>query len=37
LMAMYPTYKDDEIDVMCQITTQKEIDEYNRRAGQDKK
>ena len=37
LMAIYPTYKDDEIDVMCQITTQKEIDEYNRRAGQDKK
>jgi hypothetical protein len=22
---------------MCEITTQKEIDEYNRRAGQDKK
>jgi len=37
LMAMYPTYKDDEIDVMCQITTQKEIDAYNRAAGNDKK
>lgn len=37
LVAMYPHYKDDEIDVMCQITTQKEIDEYNRRAGNDKK
>jgi hypothetical protein len=37
LVAMYPHYKDDEIDVMCKITTQKEIDEYNRRAGQDKK
>ena len=37
LVEMYPHYKDDEIDVMCQITTQKEIDEYNRRAGQDKK
>lgn len=37
LMDMYPTYKDDEIDVMAQITTQKEIDDYNRRAGQDKK
>jgi hypothetical protein len=37
LMAMYPTYKDDEIDVMCQITTQKEIDAYNRAAGADKK
>jgi len=37
LMAMYPTYKDDEIDVMAQITTQKEIDAYNRSAGADKK
>jgi hypothetical protein len=37
LMAMYPTYKDDEIDVMVQITTQKEIDAYNRAAGNDKK
>ena len=37
LMAIYPHYKDDEIDVMCQITTQKEIDEYNRAAGNDKK
>jgi hypothetical protein len=37
LVAMYPHYKDDEIDVMCEITTQKEIDEYNRQAGQDKK
>ena len=37
LMAMYPTYKDDEIDVMAQITTQKEIDAYNRAAGNDKK
>ena len=37
LMTMYPTYKDDEIDVMAQITTQKEIDAYNRAAGNDKK
>ena len=37
LMAMYPTYKDDEIDVMAQITTQKEIDAYNKSAGNDKK
>jgi hypothetical protein len=37
LVAMYPHYKDDEIDVMCEITTQKEIDEYNRLAGNDKK
>jgi hypothetical protein len=37
LIAIYPQYKDDEIDVMCQITTQKEIDEYNRQAGNEKK
>lgn len=37
LMEIYPTYKDDEIDVMAAITTQKEIDEYNRKAGKDKK
>jgi hypothetical protein len=37
LMAMYPTYKDDEIDVMAAITTQKEIDAYNKAAGNDKK
>jgi hypothetical protein len=36
LMAIYPEYKDDEIDVMMAITTQKEIDEYNRAAGNDK-
>ena len=37
LVAMYPHYKDDEIDVMCEITTQKEIDAYNRASGNDKK
>ena len=37
LMAMYPDYKDDEIDVMCEITTQKEIDAYHRAAGNEKK
>ena len=37
LIAMYPDYKDDEIDVMAQITTQKEIDEYNKQAGNEKK
>jgi hypothetical protein len=37
LIEMYPNYKDDEIDVMAQITTQKEIDEYNRQAGNEKK
>ena len=36
LMAMYPHYKDDEIDVMAAITTQKEIDTYNRAAGNEK-
>ena len=37
LVAMYPDYKNDEIDVMCEITTQKEIDAYHRAAGNDKK
>jgi hypothetical protein len=37
LMVIYPHYKDDEIDVMAEITTQKEIDEYNRLAGNVKK
>lgn len=37
LQEIYPTYKDDEIDVMMQITTQKEIDIYFKSAGQDKK
>mgnify|MGYP003346505628 CR=1 FL=1 len=36
LEGIYPHYKDDEIDVMMQITTQKEIEEYNRAAGKDK-
>jgi hypothetical protein len=37
LQEIYPTYKDDEIEVMMQITTQKEIDTYFKSAGQDKK
>jgi len=37
LMEIYPHYKDDDIDAMAQITTQKEIDAYNRAAGKDKK
>ena len=37
LMALFPTYKDDEIDVMAQLVTQKEIDSYNRASGNDKK
>jgi hypothetical protein len=37
LMEIFPHYKDDEIDVMAEITTPKEIDDYNREAGRDKK
>ena len=37
LVAMFPHYKDDEIDVMMQIGTQKEIDAYHKSAGVDKK
>lgn len=37
LMEIYPHYKDDEIDVMAQLVTQKEIDAYNKSAGQEKK
>lgn len=37
LIEIYPTYKDDEIDVMMQIVSQKEIDAYFKSAGRDKK
>ena len=37
LMEIFPTYKSDEIDVMAQIVTQKEIDAYHKAAGQEKK
>lgn len=37
LMEIFPHYRDDEIDVMSAITTQKEIDAYHREAGRDKK
>jgi hypothetical protein len=37
LQEIFPHYKDDEIDVMAEITTQKELDAYNREAGRDKK
>jgi hypothetical protein len=37
LQEIFPHYKDDEIDVMAEITSQKEIDTYNREAGRDKK
>jgi hypothetical protein len=37
LQAIFPTYKDDEIEVMMQIVTDKEIKEYRRQAGVDDK
>ena len=37
LATMFPHYKEDELDVMMQIVTQKEIDAYHKSAGVDKK
>ena len=37
LIEIYPTYKDDEIDVMAQLVTQKELDAYHKSAGNVKK
>jgi hypothetical protein len=37
LQEIFLHYKDDDIDVMAEITTQKEIDAYYREAGRDKK
>jgi hypothetical protein len=37
LQEIYPTYRDDEIDVMAKIVSNKELDEYDRAAGKDKK
>lgn len=37
LQAIFPTYKDDEIDVMMQIVSDKEIKEYQKQSGQDVK
>ena len=37
LQEMYPTYKNDEIDVMMQLTSQKEIDAYFKSTGEDRK
>jgi len=37
LQEIFPDYKDDEINVMMQIVSQKEIDAYFRSAGEDKK
>lgn len=36
LQEIFPDYKDDEIDVMMAVTTQKEIDQYLKQAGQEK-
>ncbi len=35
LQAIYPTYKDDEIDVMMQIVSDKEIKQYQRDLGEE--
>jgi hypothetical protein len=37
LAEMYPHLKDDELDLMSKITTKKEIDEYLKAAGAEKK
>ena len=37
LQEIYPSYKDDEIDVMMQLVLQKEIDAYFKSAGQERK
>ena len=37
LMELYPQYKDDEIDVMMQIVTDKEIKEHLKKMGEDVK
>jgi hypothetical protein len=37
LAEIYPHYKDDELDVMMAIATQKDIDQYFAAAGQDRK
>jgi hypothetical protein len=37
LQEIYPTYKDDEIDLMMELVSQKEIDAYFKSAGEDKK
>lgn len=37
LMAIYPHYKDDEIDVMMQLVSDKEIKQYLKDSGEDTK
>lgn len=36
LQEIFPHYKDDEIDVMMAVNTQKDIDQYLKQAGQSK-
>lgn len=36
LAELYPNMKSDELDVMCEITTKKELDEHLRKLGRDK-
>jgi hypothetical protein len=37
LQQLFPHYKDDEIEVMMNIVTQKEINEYRKNLGEDVK
>jgi hypothetical protein len=37
LQEIFPNYKDDEINVMMQIVSNRELDEYDRASGKDKK
>lgn len=37
LQEIYPSYKNDEIDLMMQLVSQKEIDAYYKSAGEDRK
>jgi hypothetical protein len=37
LQEIYPHYRDDELDVMAEIVSNKELDEYDRASGKDKK
>lgn len=36
LREIFPTYKEDEIDVMMTVWTQKDIDNYNKQSGKEK-
>lgn len=36
LMELYPTYKEDEIDLLCEITTKEEFKKYMRDLGNEK-